>query len=266
MAENVSVLCWWENQTTALAQTCQWQQQAKSSWSQADHPQLLSVALHLSRALTALHLPGYTWFLLGQVLCIKVSGIYSSLTAGRSRHRKRLKFVCLPLQKLTQTLVLWTEMCLSCVCVDVCPMVLLLQHGDPPGASQHGASSWGWDILVSVRVRRGVLFCVKEGWVLRSSAMAEWVENETLLYRSELGKCCQFCRRICQDAETALPLLLFPLLQALMCYPLWYCSAWSNWPGTDSHCSDILPKEEKPPNAILASDSGTNRKPKWIPR
>lgn len=116
--------------------TCWWQQQAKSSsWSQADHPQLLPVALHLSRALTALHLPGYMWFLLGQVLCIKVSGIYSSLTAGRSRHRKRLKFVCLPLQKLTQTLILWLELTLSSMGVHVCPRVFLLQHGEPPGAS-----------------------------------------------------------------------------------------------------------------------------------
>lgn len=113
----------------------------RAAGSQTDHPQLLPVALHLSRALTALHLPGKMWFLLGQVLCIKVSGIYSSLTAGRSRNRKRLKFVCLPLQKLTQTLILWTELSLSCVCVQVCPRVLLLQHGESSGASGHGASS-----------------------------------------------------------------------------------------------------------------------------
>lgn len=139
--------------------------------SQADHPELLCVALHLSRALTALHLPGYMWLLLGEVLCIKVSGIYSSLTAGRSRHRKILKFSAFLYRNLPKLFVNRTEPEL-CMCVHVCPRVFLLQHGEPPGASGHGACSWGWDVLVSVRVRRGVLFCVKEGWVLRSSSMA----------------------------------------------------------------------------------------------
>lgn len=87
--------------------------------SQADHPELLCVALHLSRAQTALHLTGYMWLLLGEVLCIKVSGIYSSLTAGRSRHRKIMKFVCLPLQKLTKTVCEqnWAWALYVCACV-----------------------------------------------------------------------------------------------------------------------------------------------------
>lgn len=67
-------------------------------------------------------------------------------------------------------------MSLSSVCV-VYPRVLLLQHGDPPGASGHRVSSWGWDILVSVRVRRGFCSVLRKDGCWEAHPWAEWAEN-----------------------------------------------------------------------------------------
>lgn len=60
-----------------------------------------------------------------------------------------------------------------------------------------------------------------------------------------LGWCCQFGRKAVPRYRDRLPLPPFPLLQALTCYPFWYCSGWSILPETDSQCPDILSEEGK---------------------
>lgn len=137
----------------------------------------------------------------------------------------------------------------------------------PPRASGHQASSWGWDILPSIRVRRAPCFVLRKEGCWTAQQWPEWVEkwkchSAGLL---TLGWWCQFGRRICQDAESAFPSHPFPLLWALVHHPEWYCSSWSILPETDP---DVSQKEHTPPSAprkmILASCSGTSRRPKPV--
>lgn len=91
---------------------------------------------------------------------------------------------------------------------------------------------------------------------------------ETSLYRSvDTGMMLPVQQNDVPRCRDCHPLPPFLLLQALTRYPGWYCSTWTILPETDSHCPDVLAKEEplSPANVILVSCSGSSRKPKWVP-
>lgn len=89
--------------------------------SQAEHPKLPPRSSAPSRHTAS---PEQTSLgtrgpLLAKYCSINISGIYSSVIVGKSSHRKRLKFFCVPLETLTKMPILWIKLSLSSLCV--CP-------------------------------------------------------------------------------------------------------------------------------------------------